>query len=162
MVLQPGPHVVCGFYLDYECAWSLLGGAGVLASPFQAMHGLASPLTAAYGSASVGGRLISIILPTLPLPPSPPHTRLPVKNQRAKRDSRCFSFLFDFLNIFFFFEFLYFPHQPIPRQPIQPNHTKLFVFLFWLGKYSDGDGDFVCLLSLHFNTLTLKTKQRHV
>jgi hypothetical protein len=44
------------FYLDYECAWSLLGGAGVLASPFQAMHGLASPLTAAYGSASVGGR----------------------------------------------------------------------------------------------------------
>ena len=25
-------------YLDYECAWSLLGGAGVLASPFQAMH----------------------------------------------------------------------------------------------------------------------------
>ena len=43
-------------YLDYECAWSLLGGAGVLASPFQAMHGLASPLTAAYGSASVGGR----------------------------------------------------------------------------------------------------------
>ncbi len=43
-------------YIDYECAWSLLGGAGVLASPFQAMHGLASPLTAAYGSAPVGGK----------------------------------------------------------------------------------------------------------
>lgn len=28
----------------------------MLASPFQAMHGLASPLTAAYGSAPVGGR----------------------------------------------------------------------------------------------------------
>ena len=42
------------------CAWSMLGGAGVLASPFQAMHGLASPLTAAYGSAPVGGRPFKI------------------------------------------------------------------------------------------------------
>ena len=48
--------LVVGKWVDFECAWSLLGGAGVLASPFQAMHGLASPLTAAYGSAPVGGR----------------------------------------------------------------------------------------------------------
>ena len=70
----PAHMFVCGFYLDYECAWSLLGGAGVLASPFQAMHGLASPLTAAYGNASVGGRqhpstslLSSYPLQTIPI-----------------------------------------------------------------------------------------------
>lgn len=45
-------------------AFAITGGAGVLASPFQAMHGLASPLTAAYGSASVGGGGADFILPS--------------------------------------------------------------------------------------------------
>jgi len=49
-------------------AFAMTGGAGVLASPFQAMHGLASPLTAAYGSAPVGGGAADFILPSPGMP----------------------------------------------------------------------------------------------
>lgn len=41
------------------CAINIVGGPpGVLASPFAAMHGLSSPLTAAYGASPAGGTVL--------------------------------------------------------------------------------------------------------
>lgn len=46
------------FFLAFSRACALFssaGAAGVLASPFAAMHGLGSPLTGPYGNSAVGG-----------------------------------------------------------------------------------------------------------
>lgn len=124
MVLLPGPHVVCGFYLDYECAWSLLGGAGVLASPFQAMHGLASPLTAAYGSASVGGRH-----PSIPLH----HHHNPFRKERSskKKKSYCFGFLLPSDSSISLFSTISLTGANTKFQPNPPLSKSCPFFLFW-------------------------------
>ncbi|XP_047496769.1 polypyrimidine tract-binding protein 1-like isoform X7 [Penaeus chinensis] len=47
-----------------DSALAIGGAPGVLASPFAAMHGLSSPLTAAYGASPAGGMPLAGVTPT--------------------------------------------------------------------------------------------------
>ena len=62
MGVQMRPVLSCvAVDADVGCAIAIVGAPGVLASPFGALHGISTPLTAALGGSPMGGTVYALI-----------------------------------------------------------------------------------------------------